>query len=452
MKYIYILAFLITSYLSGFSQTFQVDTIFYSGGIEKQINVVILGDGYQQSEMDTFKNDALTFSNNWFQQTPFQEYKNFFNVFTINVPSNVSGAATDPDDIIDNYFGSSFNYGGIQRLLFPTKQSKVITVLANNFPAYDQVIMLVNSPIYGGSGGWVATASTHSSSSEVAIHEIGHSFSNLGDEYWAGSQYASERANRTEESNTELIKWKDWLNYNEVGIYEYEPPGKGWYRPHQSCKMRYLFNPFCSVCTEQIFETIYNFTSPLNGFSPLDTNFTFTNSEQSFLLDLIEPNPNTLQIEWILNGDLIENNIDTLRVSQSELIQGINNLVVTVRDTSALSRKKTKGSLKEKSVRWTIEKLSTEIEENNNLIDFFNVYPNPSSGKITIDFRTETSANNVIEIFTVEGKLLRKLNVVNQSPGNNSVSLDLSSVQENVLIIKLISESKTETRRLIMLN
>ena len=452
MKNLFFLAFFIISCFSGFSQTFQVDTIYYNGGIEKYINVVILGDGYQQSEMDTFKNNAITFSNNWFQQTPFLEYKNFFNIFTINVPSNVSGAATDPDDLIDNYFGSSFNIGGIQRLMMPTKESKVITVLANNFPAYDQVVMLVNSPIYGGSGGWVATASTHSSSSEVAIHEIGHSFSNLGDEYWAGFQYATEKANRTEESNPELIKWKDWLNYNEVGIYEYEPPGKGWYRPHQACKMRYLFNPFCSVCTEQIFETIYNFSSPLNGFSPLDTNFIFTNPEETFFLDLIKPNPNTLKIEWVLNGDSIVKNTDTLRVSRSSLIQGINNLVVTVRDTSALSRKKTKGTLKQKTVRWTIENLSTGIVENINWNDLFNVYPNPSSGKITIDFHSEISVNNVIEIFTIEGKLLRRINVVNQLPGNNSVSIDLSLAQENILFIKLISESKTETKRLILLN
>src|SRR5258708_7869266 len=82
------------------------------------------------------------------------------------------------------YFGSTFNYAGIDRLLVPVNSSHIYSVLANNFPQYDQVFVVVNSTKYGGSGGFAATASINSSSAEIAIHEMGHSFAALRDEYW----------------------------------------------------------------------------------------------------------------------------------------------------------------------------------------------------------------------------------------------------------------------------
>jgi hypothetical protein len=82
---------------------------------------------------------------------------------------------------VDNYFGSAFDSYNIHRLLVPTKTFAINNVLATNVPNYDQVVILVNSPYYGGSGGQFATSSTHTSANEIAIHEIGHSFVGLID-------------------------------------------------------------------------------------------------------------------------------------------------------------------------------------------------------------------------------------------------------------------------------
>ncbi|NQU51692.1 MAG: T9SS type A sorting domain-containing protein [Bacteroidetes bacterium] len=450
MRYLFFSVILLTSTLLSFSQTFKVDTIQFSGNIEKRINVVILGDGYQSSEMETFTIDAQNFFNEWFRQSPFQEYKNFFNVFTIEVPSNVSGASLDPDNLIDNYFGSAFNSYGIERLLVPKRSSKVVTVLANNFPEYDQVIMLVNSTKYGGSGGWIATASTHSSSGEIAIHEIGHSFSHLSDEYWAGEQYASEKPNQTKESNQELVKWKNWLNINEVGIYEYESPGEGWFRPHQQCKMRSLFKPFCPVCGEQIFETIYNFTSPVLNYFPVNTDYVFTNSEETFTLDLLKPEPNTLKIEWTLNGKPISGNTDSLKLLKSTLNKGINNLQVTVSDTASLSKKVIKETSKEEIINWSIENLSTGIEKNELGNNDFHIYPNPTTGKINITFFNKKQTTNLLEVYTTDGRLVRKINLGKRNSGKQIVSVDLFSIQENILFLKLISNDTTEVKKVFL--
>lgn len=139
--------------LSIVGQTFDVDTLQYNGSSDTHINIVILGDGYKENELGNFSNDARKMSGALFNEVPFLNYQNYFNVFIIKVPSNESGAAMNPGSPVDNYFGSTFNYAGIDRLLVPTRNDRIVNVLAHNFPEYDQVFMIVNSSKYGGSGG-----------------------------------------------------------------------------------------------------------------------------------------------------------------------------------------------------------------------------------------------------------------------------------------------------------
>ena len=93
--------------------------------------------------------------------------------------------------------------------------------LAKNFPNYDQVCILANTPYYGGSGGSYATTTLNTASNEIYAHEIGHSFAALSDEYYAGDGYAGERVNMTKETNPLLVKWKNWMNINGIGIYQH---------------------------------------------------------------------------------------------------------------------------------------------------------------------------------------------------------------------------------------
>lgn len=253
MKRAAIILLLLLNWMAVSAQVFEVDTIHYTGDITKRINLVILSDGYQQNELAKFVTDAESFSTAFFAESPYKEYKDYFNVLIIKVPSKESGAshpgtATDvtepnhPVKQVDNYFGSTFDYYNIHRLLVPTNGAAISNVLATNFPAYDQVLILTNSPYYGGSGGTYATASLHSSANEIAIHEIDHSLVRLKDEYYAGDGYASEGINMTQETNPSTVRWANWNNSNGVGVYQHCCSGNSasWYRPHQNCKMRYL--------------------------------------------------------------------------------------------------------------------------------------------------------------------------------------------------------------------
>src|SRR5262245_46893406 len=198
--------------------------------------------------------------------------------------------------------------------------------------------MVVNSPYCGGSGSRsLATSSLNTSSFEVLVHEIGHSFADLADEYYAGDMYAAEAPNMTQESNPNLVKWKAWIGVDGVGVYQHCCGGNSalWYKPHQNCKMQSLGSPFCAVCKEQIIETIYDRVRSLNSFSP-SAQKTIDDCTETvkFKLQLNKPGQNTLKITWRLNGNIIASNIDSLSINASQLYNSNNFLSAVVVDTT----------------------------------------------------------------------------------------------------------------------
>src|SRR5665647_1456283 len=112
---------------AAFGQIFYKDSLLYNGNINNVINLVIMPDGYTSAELPKFRTDATVFMNYFFTQSPFSNYKNYFNVYTVNVPSNQSGvihphtASDCGSDVTvtnpDIYFKSTMDYAGIHRLI-----------------------------------------------------------------------------------------------------------------------------------------------------------------------------------------------------------------------------------------------------------------------------------------------------------------------------------------------
>lgn len=362
------LAIVIFSFFSfiASAQTFSVDTLLYNGDINKRINIVVLGDGYTSAQISQFLTDASSLSTYLFSIAPFDQYKSYFNVFAIKVISTQAGAshpgtATDvgepviPVVSVTNYLGSTFDYASIHRLLVPTKTVTINSVLAANFPLYDQVLIIANSTEYGGSGGSFATTSVDGAAQEIAVHEIGHSFANLGDEYWNGMP--RECPNMTTQSNPSLVKWKNWININQVGVYPYgsTPPASQWYRPHQSCKMRYLGSDFCSVCQEAIIEKIHSLTNSIDSYTP--SNSGTINAPAGllkFTYNPLKPIPNTLKSIWKLNSTVIATNVDSVSISNNTFSLGNNTVTLTVIDTNTKSKAINHISNHTYSVTWTV--------------------------------------------------------------------------------------------------
>lgn len=265
MKTFYKLQFLMLCWISSIApiqaQVFPMETIVSNGSPDKMVNLIIMGDGYTAAEQEKFMQDAQKNIQGMFTQEPWKSRAQLINVYAIKVISNVSGAADRPSQPIDNYFGSSFNTSGIERLLYPTRINRVASVLNSNAPFYDIGVIMVNDARYGGAGGAFATFSTHPSALEIMIHELGHTFTFLSDEYWAGDQFARETANMSKDNNPESNRWRSFLNTGGVGIYPHEE-SPTWFRPHNNCKMRFLGRDFCAVCMDQLNTRITNVTAP----------------------------------------------------------------------------------------------------------------------------------------------------------------------------------------------
>lgn len=436
MRNLILVLLLLLTFNFGFSQMFDVDTIQFNGSTDTLINIVILGDGYTQNLLDKFVEDAHSTSRALFKDAPYSNYRNYFNVFLIKVPSNESGAANDPTYPIDNYYGSTYNAYGMQRLLVPMKESKISGVLAANLPSYDIVIMIVNDTRYGGSGGWVSTSSMHADASEIMLHEMGHSFAGLIDEYWAGEQYAHEGINMTQETNIELLKWKNWHGSQGVGLYPHsESPV--WYRPHQNCKMRYLGADFCAVCKEGIIEKIHSLVSPLVSYIPASTSLTSSDYPISFKLNMLKPLPNTLNIKWILNNLPFDTNTDSVKVHSFDLLPGINNLSAIVEDTTRLLRVDKHNQIHLSAVIWNIEKSTSRIKTLFSKKMNITIFPNPFQNYLTIKSEQEIVEDIKIEIVDIKGTIL----VSNTFRSQKQISLSTSNLSQGYYILKLYADN-----------
>jgi len=430
-----------------FSQTFRIDTILYQGDVDYPINLVFLGDGFLESELQDFRDVAEEYATLLFTVVPFRKYESFFNAFSISVPSNESGAATDPNSLIDNYFGSTFGYASIERLLVPTNNTAITNVLANNFPKYDQVFMLVNSTTYGGSGGWVATASLNDESKEIALHELGHSFSDLADEYWAGAQYAREAINMTQETDLEQLSWRNWYGENEIGLFAHaESPS--WYRPHEWCLMRYLGEPLCAVCREGIIESIYAKASPFKGYEPGITTFELSTDSVVFKLDLNHPEPTSLERKWYLNDVMIGDNVDSMTVRSSELTLALNTVLVTVTDTSYWIRPYNDESYHTTEVEWNVSNGAVSSEQQIKILNHsaISIYPNPVNDYLIVKILEEGNGEAAIELYDTQGKLIQSH--IDKYPG--TISLEMSTLKAGLYMVRISLDGKyLSSRRII---
>mgnify|MGYP000156227219 CR=1 FL=1 len=421
-----------------YAQVFDVAKIKNAGADDKRLNLVILSEGYQANEFEKFETDAQNFVNSMFSQSPFKEYSNYFNVHIIKVPSNESGAdhpgtgtdVTEPDhptQMVDTYFNATFDSFGFHRLLFyeidgnhsNNTEAKINNVLAANFPTNDQAMILVNSPYYGGSGGKYPMASTHFWGADIAIHELGHSLFSLIDEYYPiDDVLAVEGINMTQEIDPNLVRWKNWMNTNGVGIYQHEDNNgvlRDWYRPHQTCKMRRIDWPFCSVCKEGIVKKVHDLISPIASYSPVSNSISNPSYPLSFKLDLIKTIPNTLKSTWSLNASNFTNDVDEVTIVQNDLIEGVNTLTTVVYDATALVNIDNYSTTQARTITWTIDNstlgIATIASETNSLS--ISVFPNPSHSVINFNIESENDTNLKVDILSIDGKKIKSIPLSN---------------------------------------
>ncbi len=452
-----LLLFLLISQLY-LSQTFETIPLIQNGSNDKRINMVVLGDGFTAGQQDDYITNATTLVDYIFSKEPFAQYKNYFNVYAIKVISLESGVkhpgtAVDVTEPVipvsnpNNFLGTSFDIGGTHRCVYSNTQNKVTSVLASNVPDFDIAFVLGNSSEYGGCGGTYAFLSKHEQANEIVVHELGHSFGQLADEYWFSG--SGESPNKTRNNNTSTNKWKNWLDINSIGIYPYEE-SPTWFRPHQNCEMRYLDRQFCSVCKQQLIERVHTLQNPIDSFTPNNSGgINSGGNPVTFTVNEILPNPNTLVNTWTLNGNPLSNATNSATIAQNEFIDGANSVVFSVVDNNNLLKVDNHSTLHVSTIIWNVNKTLSTIDVNSSQRNFV-VYPNPAKSQIFIKDAERNLKNISVEILDISGKNLRTPKVQQLSSGEISVNIEgllpqtyLIKVYENkslILTQKIIKE------------
>ncbi|WP_370477897.1 M64 family metallopeptidase [Tamlana flava] len=449
MKHLLFILTLLFNIQVTLSQIFEIDNIEISGDQDNRINLVILSEGYQSSELAKFITDATNFTNSMFTMSPFSEYSNYFNVYALKVPSNESGAdRPSTSTYVDTFFNATYEAFGSPYLLYyeidgnsaNNTEAKILNVLADNFPTYDLALILVNSNEYGGSGGVFPMAYSGYWGANVIVHEMGHSLFNLKDEYYPGDVLGAEAINMTQETDPNLVRWKNWLYDNGVGIYQYFDNNvpKDWYKPHQNCIMEKIDKTFCSVCKEGIVEKIHELISPIDNYTP--NNNTVENPSSfplDFMLNLIKPIPNTLESVWTLNGSNFANNVDGVSLLETNLMEGENTLTAVIHDNTSFQRVDNHNNFHVSLVTWTINYTTLGVEDIESKIDSYSIsmFPNPASTTVNFMHEGKADSNLNIELVSLEGRMVKSVKISNLE----SYQLDISNLNQGIYIANFYS-------------
>lgn len=251
--------------------------IYGTGDPATSVDLAFVAEGYRQDEMGKFRSDVKKLADVLIAEPPFNEYPGKINIWAVEAVSEESGTDVPGERIyVNTALNSSFYTFGTDRYL-TTTDIKTVNDYASVVP-HDNIIVLINSERYGGGGVYnyySGTTAGHKLSPIVFIHEFGHGFAGLADEYYtsevAYTDFYPRGVEPWEPNITTLVdfesKWKHLISndipvptpavekyYNTVGLFEGAGySAKGIYRAETDCRMK-SNGPrgYCTVCREAV--------------------------------------------------------------------------------------------------------------------------------------------------------------------------------------------------------
>ena len=245
-------------------------TLQQAADTSRCIHVAYVAEGYQQHEMGTFLEDCRAAMESLFSHEPFRQMQDRFNMIAVMSPSAESGTSWPAKGIWKNtVLGSHFDTFYSDRYLTTLHLKKLHDVLAGT--PYEHIIILVNTDHYGGGGIYNSYNLTYAHGPQfrpVVVHEFGHSFGGLGDEYPYGDDDPMYFPD-TEPWEPNLTtkhdfsgKWEALVSEGRAGLIEGGGYlSKGVWRGFENCRMRTNEEPeFCLVCRQALTRLIDFYT------------------------------------------------------------------------------------------------------------------------------------------------------------------------------------------------
>lgn len=267
----------------GFNRVTPYETLQQAADTTRCIHIAFVAEGYTDAEMPDFIEDAKIATQALFAHEPFKSMSNRFNIIAVKSPSEESGTSEPSNKLwkstaLHSHFDTFYS----DRYLTTLHLKDLHDCLAGT--PYEHIIVLVNTDKYGGGGilnSYNLSMTHHELYKQVVVHEFGHSFAGLADEYAYETEDIPMYPHDVEpwEPNiTTLVsfqdKWQDLMDkktkiptpekgsHPEVGVYEGAGYSlKGVYRPSYDCRMRSNDRPeFCTVCQRAIRRLIEFYT------------------------------------------------------------------------------------------------------------------------------------------------------------------------------------------------
>lgn len=315
-----------------------------AGRPDNRVNYVIVGDGYTAELLETAFIEHVE-NMLYHEQTgqysalgePYGRYRKFVNVCGLKVPSN--DGCVDNADIgrscdtpFDGRCVPGCGSGGTR--LGSVNRDKVNAALAQHLPDsidVDWTAATLNGDGDGwwNSGGpimvWNGNFANRVNAASVALHEAGHTFHRLADEYSGTSTNCGEFQEVNSTSNSTGAKWEHWLGYDDARTDARPRPGNqsgevygtriqgaflgsrycnaGQYRPSEHSEMNLLPRPFNMPSAEKIILDIYAIVDPIDNHTDNSEPLVDPGGLQVRVVD-----PDVIQVDWAVDGEIVAEN------------------------------------------------------------------------------------------------------------------------------------------------
>ena len=329
--------------------TSGVTLIQEAGPSDSRLDLVFLGDGYRQGEMDKFHDDVDWIVDYLQGIEPYADYATLFNIWRVDTPSNESGGdhpEGSPATFVDTALDCTYDCANIERLIC-CDDTAVMNLVLSTVPDAEGVLVLVNDDVYGGSGGFnfAVSFTGQGEGRQVAAHELGHSLVGLWDEYGYGTT-GSPGDEGPNCSGTQDPHWTEWVGTDGVDSFQ-ECSYSTHYRPTSNeCMMRSLSDDYCPVCRQEVVRAMY---SRIPGIVETTTPAVGETVTDGVEITAVIPN-GRLTFEWWLNGELVS---DSERFDTPCGSKG-GELMLTVRDETSYVRADPDGLLEHEVGPWTV--------------------------------------------------------------------------------------------------
>lgn len=437
----------------------QVTLETYYETSDSQINIYIVSQGYDNAHMSEFNSFVTGFLNKLWSTTPFNEFQTNFRIILVRDIAATNGFPRAFNQFNPPTLCSGGSVSGSED--YDTFKTRMDNLITNYIPGYDDksyLIAIFNNDYYTGGGGKYVFATENCYGSymyDVIIHEFGHTFGLLGDEY--GPTTASvdpndfplfHNRNITNFSTLEDIPWKYLIDpstpiptcsygsscsYTVTGLYESANyVNTGWYRPKNDCKMRTVTQSFCPTCQDLLRETIIKHLCPTS--STITENFV---NKHQYLMHWRKAS-GSLSSTSIIGDEISVTFLSPNEVlltpgfgaaPGSEFIAKIGDCnYIDIQNEYKIQQKKL--HMIEPVPETTVSDLQLEI------------YPNPISGNILF-FNSTSDSIKQVSIYDMLGK-----QIINTTTENNYVNV--ANLASGIYIVKITIEGKTASQKLVV--